>query len=186
MGDTCGIPSVTLEGERSDWEDIYRRLDRLYELGDEPSVWAEMLRPILRRFIRAFDGDPDLTFWDHVAHRASEYCGQDDLSGWLTAFCVWDTHGNWQPRRMPSVIPTKPPPETRVSAVAPRTTAESKSALETPSASQVPRWRNIVSKLPGVRKTRKWSKDVQQANSATPMQSEVSGTGSVMAGTSLA
>ncbi|RDX44369.1 hypothetical protein OH76DRAFT_1359619 [Lentinus brumalis] len=107
-GITCGIPSVTLEGERSDWEEIYRRLDRLYEVGDEPSVWAEMLRPILLRFICAFDGTPDQTFWEHVVHRNTEMCGQDDLSGWLTAFCVWDSKGRWMPGDIPSDIPTKP------------------------------------------------------------------------------
>ncbi|KAI0690414.1 hypothetical protein C8T65DRAFT_834403 [Cerioporus squamosus] len=99
-GETCGIPSVTLEGEKSDWEEIYRRLGRLYELGDEPSVWAEMLRPILRRFIRAFD-------W----RSGREMCGQDDLSGWLTAFCVWDHKGQWKPRDMPDIIPTQPTKE---------------------------------------------------------------------------
>ncbi len=107
MSETCGIPTVTLEGEKSDWEELYRRLGRLYELGDEPSVWAEMLRPILCRFVRAFDGDPDVTFWEHVVHRNTQMCGQDDLSGWLTAFCVWDHKGRWKPFGMPDVIPTK-------------------------------------------------------------------------------
>ncbi|RDX55247.1 hypothetical protein OH76DRAFT_1552446 [Lentinus brumalis] len=111
LSETCGIPTVTLEGEKSDWEELYRRLGRLYELGDEPSVWAEMLRPILCRFVRAFDGDPDVTFWEHVVHRNTQMCGQDDLSGWLTAFCVWDHKGRWKPFGMPDVIPTKPAQE---------------------------------------------------------------------------
>ncbi|TBU26415.1 hypothetical protein BD311DRAFT_789782 [Dichomitus squalens] len=82
----CGIPSVTLEGEKADWERLYKRLDRLPELGEEPERWASMLRPILRRFVDAFDGRPDATFWEHVEHL---------LSGWITAFCVWDTKGTW-------------------------------------------------------------------------------------------
>ncbi|TFK87157.1 hypothetical protein K466DRAFT_599727 [Polyporus arcularius HHB13444] len=93
----CGIPSVTLEGEKSDWEDIYRRLSRLSELGDEPAVWAGMLRPIIRRFISAFDGEPDVAFWNHVAD-LDACCGQDDWSGWITAFCVWSPKGKWMPR----------------------------------------------------------------------------------------
>ena len=48
-----GIPSVTLDGEKSDWEEICRRLDRLGDFGDEASAWADMLRPILRHFIVA-------------------------------------------------------------------------------------------------------------------------------------
>ncbi|KAM5542902.1 hypothetical protein V8D89_003286 [Ganoderma adspersum] len=92
----CRIPSVTLEGEQSDWEEIYRRLWRLYNLGKEPAVWAEMLRPIIRRFITGFDGKPDTTFWTHVAYHCNDTCGQDDLSGWIAAFCVWSNKGVWK------------------------------------------------------------------------------------------
>ncbi|KAI0760349.1 hypothetical protein C8Q74DRAFT_1295615 [Fomes fomentarius] len=108
-GITCGIPSVTLEGAKSDWEDIHRRLWRLYELGPEPSVWADMLRPILRRFVDAFDGKPDIEFWNHIAYRDGSICGQDSLSGWITAFCVWSSEGKWIPQKMPAQIPTQPP-----------------------------------------------------------------------------
>ncbi|PIL35824.1 hypothetical protein GSI_01484 [Ganoderma sinense ZZ0214-1] len=90
----CGIPSVTLEGEKADWEKLYKRLDRLPGLGSEPEQWAAMLRPILRRFVDAFDGNPDITFWKHVVHR-NQMCGYDGLSGWITAFCVWDMEGKW-------------------------------------------------------------------------------------------
>ena len=92
----CGIPSVTLDGEKSDWEEIYRRLARLDELGDEPAVWARMLRPIVRRFVGAFDGAPDVGFWERVADMDG-YCGRDLWSGWITAFCVWSPEGRWLP-----------------------------------------------------------------------------------------
>ena len=91
---TCGIPSVTLEGEKADWEKLYRRLDRLPELGNEPEQWAAMLRPILRRFVDAFHGNLDITFWEHVVNR-DHICEYDTLSGWITAFCVWDVRGKW-------------------------------------------------------------------------------------------
>ncbi|KAI0738926.1 hypothetical protein C8Q80DRAFT_1275137 [Daedaleopsis nitida] len=101
-GITCGIPSVTLEGTKADWEEIYRRLSRLEELGPEPAYWADMLRPILRRFIDSFDGRHDLEFWKHcIAYRRQEMCGQDDLDGWITAFCVWSTKGKWNSRWTP-------------------------------------------------------------------------------------
>ena len=92
----CGIPSVTLDGEKSDWEEIYRRLARLDELGDEAAVWARMLRPIVRRFVGAFDGAPDVDFWERVADMDG-YCGRDLWSGWITAFCVWSPEGKWLP-----------------------------------------------------------------------------------------
>ncbi|PIL35816.1 hypothetical protein GSI_01476 [Ganoderma sinense ZZ0214-1] len=98
MGLICGIPSVTLEGEKEDWEKLYKRIDRLPELGTEPEQWAAMLRPILRRFVDAFDGNPDVAFWEHVVYRNNKLCGRDGLSGWITAFCVWDVDGNWLAR----------------------------------------------------------------------------------------
>ncbi|KDQ19405.1 hypothetical protein BOTBODRAFT_153311 [Botryobasidium botryosum FD-172 SS1] len=91
----CGIPTVTLEGEKSDWETIYERLDKLEELGDEPTAWAGMLRPILRRFVSAFDGSPDVDFWTKIDHHDGG-SSPNHLSGWITAFCIWDEHGKWQ------------------------------------------------------------------------------------------
>ncbi|EJF60865.1 hypothetical protein DICSQDRAFT_62065 [Dichomitus squalens LYAD-421 SS1] len=91
----CGIPSVTLEGEKADWERLPKRLDRLPELGEEPERWASMLRPILRRFVDALYGRPDATFWEHVVHREIPHLWEHLLSGWITAFCVWDTKGTW-------------------------------------------------------------------------------------------
>ena len=92
---SCGIPSVTLDGEKSDWEEIYRRVNRLYEFGAEPSAWADMLRPIIRRFIGAFEGDPDVPFWEQVMHKTGVSCGIPAVNGWITAFCVWSHEGGW-------------------------------------------------------------------------------------------
>ncbi|CAA7263991.1 unnamed protein product [Cyclocybe aegerita] len=65
----CGIPSITLEGEKEDWENILRRLDKLDEFGQEPTAWARMLRPILKRFVDAFDGGKrDAEFWGRICH----------------------------------------------------------------------------------------------------------------------
>jgi Domain of unknown function (DUF4419) len=92
----CGIPSVTLEGEKSDWELLLTRLDKLDSFGEEPKAWAAMLRPILTRFVRAFDGEPDVDFWSRVCHYHSQGSGRTYLSGWITAFCVWSSEGKWQ------------------------------------------------------------------------------------------
>ena len=92
----CGIPSVTLEGEKSDWERLLARLDKLDSFGEEPKAWAAMLRPILTRFVRAFDGKPDIDFWSRVCHYYGGGSGPTYLSGWITAFCVWSSQGKWQ------------------------------------------------------------------------------------------
>ena len=92
----CGIPGVTLLGKREDWEDILQRLEKLPVLGEEPTKFSELLKPILRRFNAWFD-DPEspevLDFWNKVAHRSGG-SGTHYLSGWLTAFCFWDNDGN--------------------------------------------------------------------------------------------
>ncbi|PPQ92753.1 hypothetical protein CVT25_003862 [Psilocybe cyanescens] len=92
----CGLPSVTLEGEKSDWEKLYTRLDLLETFGEEPKNWVKLLRPVLKRFAQAFDGEPDIDFWNKVSHHYSLGSGTQWLSGWITAFCVWDSEGNWQ------------------------------------------------------------------------------------------
>jgi hypothetical protein len=92
----CGIPSVTLEGEKSDWERLLARLDKLDSFGEEPKTWAAMLRPMLTRFVRAFDGEPDIDFWSRVCHYYPQFSGPTYLSGWITAFCVWSSKGKWQ------------------------------------------------------------------------------------------
>ncbi|KAF9484824.1 hypothetical protein BDN70DRAFT_849120 [Pholiota conissans] len=91
----CGIPSVTLEGEKSDWERLLLRIDKLKDFGPEPEIWASLLHPILSRFVTAFDGNPDVEFWNRVCHYKSHGSGETVLTGWITAFCVWDSRGVW-------------------------------------------------------------------------------------------
>lgn len=94
----CGIPSVTLLGERKDWENILLRVDYLAELGAQPTVFAELLKPILRNFISSFDDQGRLSaetsqFWGRIVNKNYEDSGEDFLSGWITAFGYWDEKG---------------------------------------------------------------------------------------------
>lgn len=92
----CGIPSVTLLGDRADWEDMLTRLDKLKELGDEPTVFASLLEPVLQYFVASFDPEPSpavMEFWGKIAHHESGGSGPSYLSGWITAFCFWDEDG---------------------------------------------------------------------------------------------
>ena len=99
FGITCGLPSITLQGTKADWENILARVDKLDSFGTEPGNWADLLKPILRRFIRAFDGERDLDFWQRIVHvDGPEGCGLPDrYSGWITAFSVWSAEGVWIP-----------------------------------------------------------------------------------------
>ncbi|KAH7028133.1 uncharacterized protein B0I36DRAFT_328657 [Microdochium trichocladiopsis] len=93
---TCGIPSVTLLGEKRDWEDIRARLDKLPDFGSESKQFSRLLVPILDQFVRSFDNPDDdvvLDFWNKIADRRNMGSGPDYLTGWITAFCFWDADG---------------------------------------------------------------------------------------------
>ncbi|KAJ7664873.1 hypothetical protein B0H17DRAFT_1171476 [Mycena rosella] len=94
----CGIPRVTLEGEKRDWEKILTRLEKLKEYGLETTAWYHLLVPVILRFVAAFD-DPNsqsnIDFWQNVAHFEQGGSGPDYYSGWITAFCVFSNRGRW-------------------------------------------------------------------------------------------
>ncbi|KAG2148746.1 uncharacterized protein EDB93DRAFT_1144715 [Suillus bovinus] len=95
----CGIPLVTLLGERHDWEAILGRLERLKLYSIETIAWYHLLRPIISRFIAAFEAPSspeNLDFWSKVAHYEGGGSGPTYLSGWVTAFCVFNEQGIWQ------------------------------------------------------------------------------------------
>ncbi|KAI4099182.1 MAG: hypothetical protein LQ339_006123 [Xanthoria mediterranea] len=99
----CGLPSVTLLGENSDWELILKRIEKLNEYGEEPREFCNLLRPVISRFVRSFD-DPTspeiLTFWNRIAHYLPGMSGPSFYSGWISAFCFWGAEGEtlWKPR----------------------------------------------------------------------------------------
>ncbi|KAF4501629.1 hypothetical protein FAGAP_2138 [Fusarium agapanthi] len=91
----CAIPSVTLLGEVTDYEDILKRLDKLDEMGEEPTHFAKLLRPILRNMVLSFTQPSDQAihaFWNQIAH-IRRMSGSARLSGWITAFCFWTDEG---------------------------------------------------------------------------------------------
>ena len=91
----CGLPSVTLLGEKADWEDLLQRLDRLAHFGKEPTRWSELLKPVLRRFVKTFDepeSDDTKTFWQTIVHHTGG-SGTNYFSGWITAFAYWGDKG---------------------------------------------------------------------------------------------
>ncbi|KAG8781727.1 hypothetical protein FRC20_003188 [Serendipita sp. 405] len=102
FGILCGLPSITLLGEKEDYLAILLRLDKLEEFGQEPTVWAHLLRPAIKEFANAFDYVkeehtlPNPEFWGKICHRHSGGSGPTYLSGWITAFCVWSAEGKWQ------------------------------------------------------------------------------------------
>jgi hypothetical protein len=96
----CGIPRVTLLGERADWMSILERIEKLKQYGLETKAWYRMLQPVLRRFVLAFDegytdSEENRDFWQRVAHYSRGGSGPTYLCGWITAFCTFDNDGKW-------------------------------------------------------------------------------------------
>lgn len=79
----CGIPAITLEGTTEDWEALADRAEAFAEFG--LATWIEVLRPILRQFVRASDGDVDTKFWRSL-YKLNDQSGGPVITGWITAF----------------------------------------------------------------------------------------------------
>lgn len=92
----CGIPSITLLGEKADYMSILERIERLAEFGEEPTIFGRLLKPVLQEFCNAFDGPDALNhdFWSRICHEEGG-SGRSDLSGWITSFTVFSGKGNW-------------------------------------------------------------------------------------------
>ncbi len=50
----CGIPTITVEGTTEDWQTVAYRVEAFADWG--LGAWIEVLRPILRQFVRATQG----------------------------------------------------------------------------------------------------------------------------------
>ncbi|KAF9984699.1 hypothetical protein BGZ75_003738 [Mortierella antarctica] len=92
----CGLPAVTLLGERSDWEKLLRRAEKLSEYGEATTKWRDLLRPVLAGFVKTFS-DPEAQetkdFWQRIASYSGGGSGPTYLSGWITAFLFFDADG---------------------------------------------------------------------------------------------
>jgi len=93
----CGLPSVTLEGEKTDWAKLEMKLEKLKDFGDENlDMWYGLMKPVLARFVKSFeaaDSQEVKDFWAKVVHYQRNGSGPDYVSGWLTAFTYFSTEG---------------------------------------------------------------------------------------------
>ena len=64
----CGIPSITLLGTEEDWKKILEKTELLKTVNLKS--WYEWLQPILKEFVRASQGKPNLTFWKSIVMKA--------------------------------------------------------------------------------------------------------------------
>lgn len=97
---TCGIPSVTLLGEESDWQKILARIEFLSRFAvkhPELRKWKLVLEAVVRKIVQTFKApdSPDVVhFWQCAVHaHRDDYYGDKPITGWVLAFCFWDTEG---------------------------------------------------------------------------------------------
>ncbi|KAJ7922327.1 hypothetical protein B0H13DRAFT_2249519 [Mycena leptocephala] len=68
---TPDFTTTTPNDTTSDWVNILGRLEKLKEYGLETTAWYHLLRPVITRFVAAFD-DPtspaNVDFWQRIAH----------------------------------------------------------------------------------------------------------------------
>ena len=95
MCDLCGLPEVTLEGEKEDWIKLLNKSKKLIEFDTKENhmeEWYGLLIPVLEKFIECFD-KPDLEFWNKINHRITEGSGLSYYTGWIICFCYFNTDG---------------------------------------------------------------------------------------------
>ena len=79
----CGIPYITVAGNKRDWKIILEKIEMLEKIG--LTEWARELRPVISEFVKAADGKPDIEFWKNIYKNATEYNGFY-ISGWIIKF----------------------------------------------------------------------------------------------------
>lgn len=114
-GVICGLPKVTLLGEKADWEKLLRKLDRLPDWGKEPAQYARHLRPIFKMFVRTWEqpGSSEVfSFWRQIVRANKKFsCGagpaEYNVSGWITGFLHWLEDGSLRVLDPDSIEPSE-------------------------------------------------------------------------------
>ncbi|KAF9373495.1 hypothetical protein CPC16_001833 [Podila verticillata] len=63
----CGLPAVTLLGEKDDWEKLLVRIEKLTEYGEETTQWHNLLKAVLTNFVETFNNpafEETKDFWN--------------------------------------------------------------------------------------------------------------------------
>jgi len=88
----CGIPSITLTGNKHDWISIQSKLNVLTTLGLED--WRIELEPIIAEFINVYDGKINVEFWKNIYKNMIDY-NAFYISGWIVKFFPYIVEEEW-------------------------------------------------------------------------------------------
>ncbi|KAK3986031.1 hypothetical protein QBC44DRAFT_273715 [Cladorrhinum sp. PSN332] len=107
----CGIPSLTLLGDKADWELLARKVEGIANVFarkngvksdcvDEVGEFVRLLKPLTRHMVLSFDepqSEAVRGFWGKIASKETPMADSGGpavvISGWITTFCFWTTKG---------------------------------------------------------------------------------------------
>lgn len=96
---SCGIPSITIKGTPEDWQKVLDKTNALSSYGI--GRWVYDLKLILKEFVYAAKGNPDIAFWKNIVMidrpdrlRGEGGCGKAQtptyIDGWILKFFPYD------------------------------------------------------------------------------------------------
>ena len=89
----CGIPNITLKGTPDDWQKVLDKTQQLEQY--DMTEWINSLKPILREFVRASNGNPNQKFWKNMVKKTDpnkligggcDFREPTQLDGWILKF----------------------------------------------------------------------------------------------------
>ena len=82
---SCGIPSITLEGEPADWQLLRKKAEVFAQYDLE--WWWHALKPLLDQFCAASSGVADRSFWSDIyQYQTVPYTSTLYIGGWIVQF----------------------------------------------------------------------------------------------------
>ena len=98
-GETCcGFPSITLEGNKEDWEHLITKTHNLLTLCEKEFAfyWEKVLFSVLNKFVKQFENPStvDVKFWDcMIIKDGAQGSGVSNwISGWINAFIPYKNY----------------------------------------------------------------------------------------------
>jgi len=87
----CGIPEITLEGSKEDWEKLRSKVKKLNEMNKDNCLgldfWLKHLNPIIEKICEtAINKKIDKEFWSGIYKYSNPGSGTPYISGWITKF----------------------------------------------------------------------------------------------------
>ena len=94
----CGIPKITLEGSREDWQKLKAKVQSLQEMNKDNCLkldwWLTALIPVVEKICHAgINREVDAEFWSGIYKYKNPGSGTPYISGWITTFLPYLASG---------------------------------------------------------------------------------------------